>query len=688
MLPLALTLATALAGEPNFPTRTFALPGQTHAVKIVDLNHDGAQDLLAVQNYAMKWLEGDGDGGFVDRGTVPGSLHWWPFEFADIDGDGWLDAIGKQGAQHELVHMAGDGTGGFTFGQRLDSGRYTKAHLADLDNDGDLDCVAWEYLTRTLRSFLRTSAGYVPGPVLPVSRLRYSEFELGDFDGDQRIDVAVAIPFMNSAGGCDYVILHGDGVGGFGARTIVGNIISGVFKAADVNGDGADELVCSTGAGIRAFRHAGARHYTQWILDPSSSLELQFEDADGDGDLDLFLGEPLAHHVRFNDGSGRFHQTLSLTTHFWGPGSNVGDVDGDGQPDLVGRLPLERIGVTRSIATLRPSQSVGRTTSTVASAAGDLDGDGHIDLLLQRPGMFELARGDGSGHFELSAQSGSLVYSPLHSVQLVDFDSDGDLDFAGRDSMDAAFAVPNDGTGRFGVPIVLPLPSAAKLAWADFDGDGRSDALVAAPGQFAVYRGVPGGLGLSSPATTFSAHTSIFTVADFDGDGRAEVVGWAPGTLRHFAWSASGSLAPAFSLPCPTKPVGICAGDVNGDGRSDLVWVTHAGAIRCAVSNGNGFAGTFSSRLEISPSVVGFTGFALVHMDRDPFLDLVAIVGAPYWGASLVVWPGKGNGHFAAPVTLTPTAPISLVKDLNGDGRADFALGAGAFVRPVVVLQD
>ena len=115
--------------------------------------------------------------------------------------------------------------------------------------------------------------------------------------------------------------------------------------------------------------------------------------------------------------------------------------------------------------------------------------------------------------------------------------------------------------------------------------------------------------------------------------------------------------------------LGLAVGDVNRDGRPDLVFSASDGTVRVSLGNGaGGFGGTFTLPGFVAPSAV-----ALADINRDGVLDLVVLDGGT---GTLSVSPGLGNGTFAAaasvPAGLNPAA--FAIGDVNGDGRLDLVV--------------
>ena len=137
--------------------------------------------------------------------------------------------------------------------------------------------------------------------------------------------------------------------------------------------------------------------------------------------------------------------------------------------------------------------------------------------------------------------------------------------------------------------------------------------------------------------------------------------------------NGSGAFAPAVSLPAGLTPSAIAVGDVNKDGKQDLV-VANQGeqSVTELFGDGNGgFTGRTDLNVGVFPSDV-----ALADLNGDGRLDIVVASASD---RSLVVLPSNSLGGFLLPiVTQVANGPSALVLgDVSLDGRPDFVVACG-----------
>ncbi len=159
---------------------------------------------------------------------------------------------------------------------------------------------------------------------------------------------------------------------------------------------------------------------------------------------------------------------------------------------------------------------------------------------------------------------------------------------------------------------------------------------------------------------------------DVNGDGRPDVVVAADNgsSVLLFLGQADGTLAPAPAVPFSSRPFFVAVGDLNADGKVDLATSQTGPQSKVEVALGKG-DGTFVLAGAVATSVTA-TSFALVDVNHDRKDDVVIPDGN-----NITVGLSNGDGTFAAPIQsphslqMLDSSTGVATGDLNGDGELD-----------------
>ena len=328
-----------------------------------------------------------------------------------------------------------------------------------------------------------------------------------------------------------------------------------------------------------------------------------------------------------------------------------------------------------------------------AIAAADLNKDGKLDLVVTNDtsGNFRstvsVLLGNGDGTFQAAAAY--KVGPAPTSVAIGDFNHDGKLDLAVASAtgnptgygMVTVLLGNGDGTFQAGVNY-----SAGHAPWyvvtADFNLDGKLDLAVANPGAggkgyVAVLLGNGDGSFQKPMKYNAGGEPTGLAVGDFNGDGNLDLAAadncsCQRGAVSVLLGKGNGTFQPAVSYALSSRSGFLASGDLNGDGKLDLVAVqSTSDAVSVLLGNGDGtFQPAKYYSVDRGPSAV-----AISDLNGDGILDLAT---ANETSGDVSVLVGNADGTFQAASNFAiGGAPLPLgiaVGDLNGDKKIDLAV--------------
>lgn len=346
-----------------------------------------------------------------------------------------------------------------------------------------------------------------------------------------------------------------------------------------------------------------------------------------------------------------------------------------------------------------PPASISTTTGGFHVAAADIDGDGHVDLVV--PGWtaanVRVLLNDGIGGFT-SADPFSVSPFP-RALAIADFNGDGRLDVAAPALLSNLVSILlNSGTDEMSnwlgltgaTPVLLNAGPGQQtgpihVLAVDISGDGWPDLVVCKnfTNQLAVAinlgsDGMGGwnGFGPSTDYPTLGISPWTAAAGDLNGDGRADIIASNRSTdsIAVFLNNGVGGLGAATLNTVQDSPESVILADLNGDQLLDVA-VGNADSDTVSVLLGDG-AGSFGPQTVL---IVGSYPFGAqphsivaVDVDRDGDFDLIA---ANKVSKNISVLLNDGAASFSPPFNLPMDAgpDCSAMADFDGDGRLDIA---------------
>ncbi len=471
------------------------------------------------------------------------------------------------------------------------------------------------------------------------------------------------------------------------------------------------------------------------------------------------------------------------TAYFGGSVATAGDVNGDGFADVIvgawlhdngasdeGRAYVylgSPSGPAASPAWTAESDQSGARMGRAVATAGDVDGDGYSDVIVGAV-FFDNGEADEGRAFVYRGSAAALAAAPAWTTEsdqngsAYGFSVAGAGDVNGDGYSDVVIGAilydrgQGQQVGRAYLYLGSPSGPAATPAWlaegdqpgdefgrsvataGDVSGDGYSDVIVGVPrssraaeaeGRALVYLGSASGLA-ATPAWTAEGDQlgdefgrSVATAGDVNGDGFSDVVVGVPGFDRVagaegralvYLGSASGLAAtPAWtahgsSFNASFGDAVATAGDVNGDGYSDVIvgapgWdggLESAGRAYVFLGSGSGLRTTPAWNLGSNQenSFFGDSVASAGDVNGDGYSDI--IVGAPDDFNALddtgegraLVYLGSAAGLATTPAWTVELDeppdtgfasrfgdPVAAAGDVNGDGFSDIIVGAGFY---------
>ncbi len=345
------------------------------------------------------------------------------------------------------------------------------------------------------------------------------------------------------------------------------------------------------------------------------ALDAALLDADGDGDLDVAVAvENGANRLYLNDGTGKLSRTPGAFGSIAGDNEHVrvADFNGDGHLDVVFVaedteqhnlfLGDGKGGFTRA------SERLPATSQANAVAVGDVNGDGLPDIVVgnttegkegvAQPFLWLNDRARPGWFIDASTSHLPAIDVQAQGIVLADLDGDGDLDMAIASQDPINRLLLNDGGGRFTdvtERLGKQVPTETREVHAlDANGDGRLDLVFFnltsnnrdwdkdPQTRLLINQGnarFKDETRTRLPTHRFSSWGG--SVVDFNEDGHPDLVvsaidvpGFVPLQVRAWQNDGKGNFSDVTAKVIPAATVGrswsMARGDLDGDGKQDL----------------------------------------------------------------------------------------------------------------------
>ncbi len=502
------------------------------------------------------------------------------------------------------------------------------------------------------------------------------------------------------------------------------------LHVADLDGDGLNDLIVVnnlrskinllynlTGKTNRADA-ASARKLELNELPPDSRFRIDslpseerisallVTDMNGDGRPDLvYFGDAKDLIVRYNLGTNGWSEPKRWHFDDGRMDANAlvaGDLNGDGLPDiaLLGDNGAVYFLAQQPDHRLAEPVKIPYSGTPKAIQIADVDGDGKNDLMFvdfDNAAPFRVRLQNAGG------QLGPEIYfkaQPIRSFWLDSLAGDRTnylvaiVQATGRAEVSQFTrkpAEPLSGAFKQGQFQILPLNKTETaqrgVLWADVDGVGRADLLVAEPesGQLSVYLQQADGTLASPKKFPCLAGVSQIAVSDWNNDDHPEIflLSRDENSVAVTSFDKSGRLPFPTPLPLDGKPLAMAVGALKPGGKSVLALILDKDGVRSLVlrtADGKSTTQKLSDSFKSNP-----TTLAIQDVNQDGLADLVVLI--PYEKIKVLLQKkdGKFDEKDVDPPGGAMEQPWLASADVDGDGKPELLLPQKNFVRAVVL---
>jgi hypothetical protein len=519
----------------------------------------------------------------------------------------------------------------------------------------------------------------------------------GDFNGDGKIDLAIAAPHATTVTASEVSILLGNGSGGFGAANVFTTVDQPYgICSADFNGDNKTDIaIAVNGTTLQGFSimlgngAGGLGASTYSVATGSNPAAIVTADFNADGKKDIavtnFNATPAtAFPIYLGNGNGTFtlHSTVTIGsgTVSIHPGKVVcADVNSDNKLDFL--IACEDAGNKMYVCLGNGAGAVSSSTyytvgtggayNSMGIATTDFNGDGHADVVTANGSTNDvtvlLNSSTGTGAFTVNHYGAGN--NPQAAV-CADFDGDGDIDIAvANTSANQVSILINNGAGVFNVPTTATAFGVAinpvELVSADFDGNGKPDLATAnnsaSSGNTSVLlNSLPGAISISgvntictgSNTTLTASGTSSYTWSANAGSAVSNTVNVSPTSNTSYTVTGTNTTCTVTATKTATvtvnqlpvinivaSPTFICNGNpitLTAYGASTYTWSN-------GITNGVAFTPTIVATYTVTGTDVNNctntnTIYAGIPTPEIPNICLVTTDSASFYNYNFIYW--------------------------------------------------
>jgi large repetitive protein len=347
----------------------------------------------------------------------------------------------------------------------------------------------------------------------------------------------------------------------------------------------------------------------------------------------------FANRTIVTEGPNTYPQNISL-----------GDIDGDGKTDLI----VTKYSTPSTAANL--GFMIYRNTSTISSVSfaapftmgnldyvetitGDLDGDGKLDLaVIKNQSIATFINTSTPGNISFTAGAVLSAANSPDGIAIGDVDGDGKADIVANHYPDLITSVfrniSEPGAISFAPRVNFPVRGGRNILITDIDGDRKPELVIpnAVDYEMVILKNncTKGNISFGT-AIAFPGYThSYMASGDIDGDGRTDLItgdhnGSKVAVLLNTSTAGNISMAPPVELHATSWPGGVAVSDLDGDGKLDIAAGLYNASVAVFKNTSTVGSVSFASRIDyITTASNGNNFVTLGDIDGDGKNDAIA----------------------------------------------------------------
>jgi hypothetical protein len=635
-----------------------------------------------------------GDVSFANKVDFATGSNARAIKIGDIDGDGKPDLVTTNYNSNTISVLRNTSTSGtVSFATRVDFPTVDPYALSigDIDGDGKLDLAVVRGVNNTVSVFRNTSTSGMVNFATEVDFILNaspSSVTIGDIDADGKPDLVLTVSSHHKVS-----VLRNTSVLGFVSFAAGVDFGTGPNPASvsigDIDGDKKPDLVVANGTSnqVSVLRNTSVLGFLSFapkadFLANNSTRAVSIGDMDGDGKLDLAVAIYGSSYIEVLHntstlGNVNFASPIDFPTGSYSHAISMGDINGDGKPDLAVNGSSSPIAVLGNTSTLGSPYFGIRTDAAGAGAdlsIGDLDGDGKPDLVA------------------ITGSTTISVYRQVRPIAITSFSpTSGPIGSSVTIKGKGFHAIPSQNVVFFGATqasVIATSGDTSLTVIVPLAATYKNISVTCLHVNLTAYTTQPFTVTLTGRMLfankqdfTTGAQPNSVSIVDLDGDGQSDLVvengnSNTISVFRNISIAGGVTFAPKVDFTTSTGPSSVSVGDINGDGKPDLVVVSLSGN-KISIFPNTSVLGSINFAAKIDRSVGGNpNSVSIADLTGNGKLDLAMTRQSINAVSTISNYSLSGGINFIFNFNFTTgSAPSSVsIEDIDGDGKPDLVV--------------